>query len=236
MDDATPKEATVVLSIPRKELRKKSQLLRVINGTGFRRQKQLTKLIRPALRAQLGWLCLCVLSAFFVVRASALIPGSWLHVPISLRPGGLFSWEYTFHFPLLGLIPIIILLRAIWPVMNSEYVVDSRGLESREGILWFNLRQPRLRYEDIRGVEVKQSILDRVLLIGDIVVGSAASHDEGEIVLRRVSHPQGIQLLIQKAIDRKKRSLARSHIIGGNRTGSTNKKRVGNASDLFDDD
>jgi uncharacterized membrane protein YdbT with pleckstrin-like domain len=88
-----------------------------------------------------------------------------------------------------------------------------------------------LRYEDIRGVEIKQSLLDRILIIGDVVIGSAAAaQDEGEILLRRISNPQAVQLLLQKAIDRKKRSLARSTMRGSGK-GHQQRRHVVNGGD-----
>jgi|GEM_PF-6694949 len=232
MEETTPKLIVPIVELPLRTRKKRTSFLQVItSGSRFDQRKKLSKFLRPTLRSQVWWFTLLILSTYIVVQVSVFFPESWIHVPLVFQPWELFSWESDYHFPILGLIPVLLLLRSIWPVLNCEYLIDSRGIQSREGILWFNFRQPRLRYEDIRGVEIKQSILDRILVIGDLVIGSAAAvHEEGEIVMKRINDPQAVQQLIQKAIDRKKRSLARTVLRGTSKTIHHNKKRLANGA------
>ena len=83
---------------------------------------------------------------------------------------------------------------------------DPRGIEAKVGLLSLNLRQPRLRFEDIRGVEPSQTIVERVLGIGDILVGSAMS-DEVEIVMTGVPSPREVQNFLTNEIEKRIQSL-----------------------------
>ena len=65
------------------------------------------------------------------------------------------------------------------------------------GILSARKRSVKIRYEDIRSVETMQTILERILNIGSVEVGTSAT-DAIEIVFECVDAPQEIQALVQK--------------------------------------
>lgn len=104
--------------------------------------------------------------------------------------------------PLLMFIPGFLLIRILFTLYNSRFIIDERGVEAQVGLVSLSLRQPRLRFEDIRGVEPKQTLLERVLGIGNVAVGSAMTF-EAEIEMIGVPNPRGIQLLIGKERDKR---------------------------------
>jgi uncharacterized membrane protein YdbT with pleckstrin-like domain len=143
------------------------------------------------------------LAAFFILSILAIM-GSEIF-PNSILSGKLFSIGNTTLFlnlPLLALIPGAMLGKILIYIYNSRYIIDSNGVEAQIGLVSLSLRQPRLRYEDIRGVEPNQTILDRILGIGSVLIGSAMTQDV-EIVMRGVADPRAIQLLISS--EREKR-------------------------------
>ena len=89
---------------------------------------------------------------------------------------------------------------------DSKYIIDERGVEAQMGLVSLNLRQPRLRYEDIRGVEPTQTIFERLLGIGSVLIGSAMTKDI-EIAMRGVANPRAIQLLIGGERDKRRLEL-----------------------------
>ncbi len=145
----------------------------------------------PTWRSQLipliGFFALCVLS----IKGSELLP-------LSIIQGKLFSIggvTYFLDLPLFALLPGFMLGKILIYMYDCKYIVDENGVEAQIGLVSLNLRQPRLRYEDIRGVEPNQTILERVLGIGSVLIGSAMTQDV-EIVMEGVADPRAIQLLV----------------------------------------
>jgi len=113
----------------------------------------------------------------------------------------LFGYALDLHLPLLILLPGFVLGRILIYMYDSKYIVDERGVEAQIGLVSLSLRQPRLRFEDIRGVEPVQTLWERILGIGGVLIGSAMTQDV-EIVMEGVDNPRAIQLLIGGERDR----------------------------------
>lgn len=146
----------------------------------------------PTWRSQFLNLCLFFVACIACVAISRM-------VPFLVVPGKLFGYGKTtvwLHFPVLVLIPGYVLGRILINVYDAKYVIDEGGVEAQVGLVSFNLRQPRLRWEDIRGSEPQQTLWERMLGIGSIGIGSAMKEDV-EIVMLGVPNPRAIQLLIQ---------------------------------------
>lgn len=130
-------------------------------------------------------------------------------VPALVIPGKLFTINGVtlfLYFPLLSLIPLYLLGKILIRVYDAKYIIDEGGVEAQIGLVSFNLRQPRLRWEDIRGSEPQQTLGERVLNIGTVMVGSAMTQDV-EIVMTGVASPRAIQLLIQGERERRLQDL-----------------------------
>jgi len=122
-----------------------------------------------------------------------------------------FGTTLYLHLPLISLIPAMVLGRLLISIYDSRYIVDERGVEAQIGLFSMSLRQPRLRYEDIRGVEPVQTIWERILGIGGVLIGSAMTQDV-EIVMEGIADPRGVQLLIGGERDKRLRELKNSVI------------------------
>ncbi len=109
---------------------------------------------------------------------------------------------YVLDLPLLIFLPGFMLGRILLYIYDSKYIIDERGVEAQIGLVSMHLRQPRLRWEDIRGVEPNQTLWERILGIGSVLVGSAMTN-EVEIVMEGVANPRAIQLLIGGERDRR---------------------------------
>ncbi len=140
-----------------------------------------------------------------------VVVSNW--VPALVVPGSLFSLgdtTYYLHLPILVLLPGAMLGKILINIYDAKYIIDERGVEAQIGLVSLNLRQPRLRWEDIRGVEPNQTIWERLLGIGSVLVGSAMTQDV-EIVMSGVANPRAVQLLIGGERDRRLRELQASN-------------------------
>ncbi|MBL7663136.1 PH domain-containing protein [bacterium] len=162
----------------------------------------------PAWRAQIFELISFFALSYVCIQLTKYFEGSSIY-SLVVVPGELFSFgdkTYMMHLPLLTLIPGFVLTKILYFMYNAKYIIDERGVEAQIGLVSLKLRQPRLRYEDIRGVEPVQTILQRILGIGDVHIGSAAQQ-EVEIIMEGIPDPRKVQLLVQGARDRRIRNL-----------------------------
>lgn len=131
------------------------------------------------------------------------------YIPALVVAGSLFKIGGTTFFlylPILTLLPGAMLGKILINMYDAKYIIDEQGVEAQIGLVSMNLRQPKLRWEDIRGVEPNQTIWERLLGIGSVLIGSAMTQDV-EIVMSGVANPRAIQLLIGGERDRKLKEL-----------------------------
>ena len=94
-----------------------------------------------------------------------------------------------------------ILLFVGWKCFNHRLCFCETYVSRYSGLLSTNLKTSRLLYKHVRGVEIEQSILDRILNIGDIHVGSDNARSTAEIVLRGIRNPERIKDLLLKRVE-----------------------------------
>lgn len=146
------------------------------------------------------FLILCITS----VLLSKAFPGS----VIRGRLLTVFGHTLYLSLPLFWLIPFGALVDVCVRIFNVRYVVDAQGIEARQGILSLNQTITRVRYEDVRSVEIDQSLLDRILNIGVVAISTAGT-DGVEVVFQGVAAPREIQLMLQAERDRRERTRAK---------------------------
>jgi uncharacterized membrane protein YdbT with pleckstrin-like domain len=132
--------------------------------------------------------------------------------PGSVINGKLFTIGPSTFFlslPLYGLMPLTWLGDVTYRIYNVRYAVDGRGIEGRVGILSLKQSITRLRFEDIRSIEVDQSLLDRILNVGDLQIGTAATSGV-EMVLSGIAAPYEVQDMMQKERDGRQRGLEKT--------------------------
>jgi membrane protein YdbS with pleckstrin-like domain len=125
--------------------------------------------------------------------------------PASKITGELISFGSTtvlLTLPLFWLVPFFTVLIAIFKIYNYRYAVDTDGIETVDGILSFNLKVVRVRYEDIRIVETDQTLMERFLLIGLVRIGTAAT-GHMEVSMEGINNPRRIHDFIQHERDKR---------------------------------
>jgi len=113
---------------------------------------------RPAWRHQ--WFALCVVLVLLLV--AVIVP-----LFIATFEGSIGS-AIGYLFPLISLILVLVILyrRYSW-----KYSVTPETIESRHGIIARNISS--IRVKDLRNVNLKQSLFQRILRIGDLEFSSA---------------------------------------------------------------
>ena len=165
------------------------------------RQRDLAKrglVIRKVWRSELPSVIMFFLLGAASIYLTYLFPASVIRGPL-FSIGG----EMLFlRLPLLWFLPAAALSTALLRIYDVRYVLDSDGVEARTGIISLNQQVTRLRYEDIRSVEFKQSIWERLLDIGELEIGTAATSGI-EIVLHGAACPGEVQNMILRERDRR---------------------------------
>mgnify|MGYP006267484077 FL=1 len=119
----------------------------------------------------------------------------------------LFGVRINLSLPLAIFLPLGALSQGMYRIYNVKYALDPRGLEARHGVLSMSQVAVRIRYEDIRAIEVRQSVLDRLLDIGKVEISTAASSDT-EIIMSGIAAPYHFRQVVQLERD-KRQSVSR---------------------------
>ena len=124
-------------------------------------------------------------------------------VPESVIRGPLFSvGSRTIYLslPLFWLVPMSALLYLIARMYDVWYVIDRQGIEAWTGILSLRQSITRLRHEDVRSIETDQTVMERLLDVGEVRVATAAT-DSVEVVFQGVASPKALQAWLQAERD-----------------------------------
>jgi hypothetical protein len=136
---------------------------------------------RPSLMSQLDGISFGIISLILAVpislfAAEALQSEKMLILSIPLIMFGLFS-----------------LCRAGWRCINKRLCLCNVYLSLYDGLFAADLRITRVLYEHIRGVEIKQSLTQRVFNLGDLYIGTDISRGEGDIIICGVANPERVK-------------------------------------------
>ncbi len=165
-------------------------------------------------RSEVGGLAIYLVLSGLAIVLSERFPGSIIR-------GNVIAFELTaleLRLPVFWLLPLTACFVLIFRMYNVRYVADSRGIESVSGVLSLKQRITRVRYEDIRSIETDQTVLERMLDIGTVEVGTAATSGI-ELVLVGVSAPKEIRDMFQAERDKRDRIAQRQDTMSSPATG-----------------
>ena len=165
--------------------------------------------IRRVWRSQIKRIVIYLVLSIASVVLSRQIPGSIIQGKLI----DIGSLHLYLSLPLFSLLPLIALFSLVVPIYDAYLLIDNRGIEMTSGILSLNLVTNRVRFEDIRGIELEQKLIERALNVGTIGIGSAAT-DGIEILMPGVGAPRDLQEMIQAERDaRQKAESAAGHAL-----------------------
>ncbi len=156
--------------------------------------------IRPSYRSQITTL----LSALVLMIIAFVFVEDLL---VMAKINNLFYWLYN-HFGwrlnwnmllmsiqgLLLLISAYFVLKALLVKYMQRYFIGPKGIEARLGII--SIAETRIEYIHIRGVILKQSIIERLLGYGSIEVATSGT-DGSEIKFMNIANPSAIQTILK---------------------------------------
>lgn len=154
--------------------------------------------IRKVWRSELALLAAFVLLSIASVMLSKEFPASIIRGEL-LQLG---SSHLVLDLPLLWLLPVSALGLAIQRIYNVRYTMDANGIQTKVGIISLKQTITRIRFEDVRSVETHQSLLERLLDIGSVGVGTAAEAGI-EVEMFGIAAPYAVQQLVQKERERR---------------------------------
>jgi uncharacterized membrane protein YdbT with pleckstrin-like domain len=99
---------------------------------------------------------------------------------------------------LLG-VALVILAAPFLSAISTKYVVTSKSVRQRQGLL--SKKTSEIELADIRNIQVTQGVIDRLLGIGTVGV-STAGQSGIEIAFGMVADPEAVAALIRQARDR----------------------------------
>lgn len=130
--------------------------------------------------------------------------------PLSIIAGPLLSFgdsTLELKLPLFWFVPLFIVGQAVLRIYDVRYIIDKKGIESKIGILSLSQTITRIRYEDIRSIDSRQTLSERMLGIGTLEMGTAASAGL-EMSFSGIANPLKVQKMIQAERDARLRQAA----------------------------
>lgn len=140
-------------------------------------------ILRPAWRSQSGLMTIAIV--LFLLTC----------LPLLEAYASTNSTNFLASVSLLFALPFIVVCAVMfYRHYAARFIFDGEIIESRHGLV--ARRVNSIRVEDVRSINVKQSILQRLLGIGDVEFSSAASAD-AEVVFDEVANPMRVKEEVQ---------------------------------------
>jgi membrane protein YdbS with pleckstrin-like domain len=145
---------------------------------------------RTAWRKQ--WFLVLIAIALLLIPAFPLIEA--FQTDVGKKP---IAEIFNLTLLLLALPFGVLLLIMAYRHYSARFTIEDGNIESRHGIIAREINS--IRIADVRNINVKQSLLDRILFVGDIEFSSAAS-DNAEVIFKGVSNPMRIKRKVQEML------------------------------------
>lgn len=129
------------------------------------------------------------------IPLSFAIPASVQYINL----GRLFDHALSLPIPLFALPPIVMIVCAIHRLYNCRYVISHDHVLAVAGLLSMSMKDTRIDYENVRGIEIVRSLSQRIFDVGDLKVGSSMQ-DQIEIEMRGIRQPNKYRELIERRI------------------------------------
>jgi uncharacterized membrane protein YdbT with pleckstrin-like domain len=93
------------------------------------------------------------------------------------------------------------MIRPVLLLFDARNEISPHHVRSVQGRLSWKRKNSEVSYENMRGVEASQNVIERILGVGTIKLWTAIS-DTPEIVMKGIDDPDSIAKLIQQRIDK----------------------------------
>ncbi|MCP3871217.1 MAG: PH domain-containing protein [Gammaproteobacteria bacterium] len=156
--------------------------------------------LHPAIRSQclpLMFVVLCFLASQSMESILLALGLDHLRVFLYEFLGKTFAWEpVILLFGRLALLMgLLILVRIIYAWYSRTYFIGPRGVEATLGIIAKD--QTRIEFKHIRGVKLRQGILERLIGVGTIEIATSGS-EGSEIRFMAIARPHKILAVLRE--------------------------------------
>lgn len=110
-----------------------------------------------------------------------------------------FGYVIEASLPLFALPPLVLFAYIVHQLYNNRYVIGSDHALCETGRLSLRKRETRIDYENVRGIEIDESLLQRIFGVGDLKIGSSMQ-SEIEIYMSGVRNPEYFRGILEKRI------------------------------------
>lgn len=160
---------------------------------------------RPAWRSQLGRMVSILLGLAIFLFADQLLGLLQIdRLLLLLQNQGLIGSAFTLSgylsngVSLIGLgFAGVAVLSAGFFIYSHDYFIGPRGIEENEGI--YSKDQRRIEFKHIRGVNLRQSIVERLLGIGTLDVATSGG-EESEVRFVGISNPKRCMAILRERL------------------------------------
>jgi uncharacterized membrane protein YdbT with pleckstrin-like domain len=122
--------------------------------------------------------------------------------------------DVALYIPISLLIIVVWMARPLMLLFDSKYEVTSRHIRTTTGRFSLKREEVHIPYEEVKGVRARQSMLGRILGIGDVLIWTGLNQTP-DVVFRKVFNPNGIAAEISDRVDQAIIGMKR-----GNKTGN----------------
>jgi uncharacterized membrane protein YdbT with pleckstrin-like domain len=142
-----------------------------------------------------------------------IVPFSWT---LLFAAGVILTWIYppddsTFDWVVTGVVGVLFLRLGLYPFITwwfTHYVLTNERLIRRSGIL--SRKGKEIPLENINDMSFSQTILERVLRSGDLLIESAG--EQGQSRFTDIPQPEAFQSLIYRARELRSKELGSSGV------------------------
>lgn len=139
---------------------------------------------------QIGLLfCTCLLGAAAVYLTIEFPSYALIPLDIGTR---------TMMIPFIAVLPIIFFSKATFRIYNERFVLTPEYLIHVTGRLTWRERSVRLEYSRIQEIEISESIWQRILGLGDVILIPIAGITNSAMTMKGLRHPRGVKDMIRE--------------------------------------
>ena len=140
----------------------------------------------------------------------------WLSIayPWSVEHLEIPLFNFAFPLPLFAIIPLLLLGALFHALYNVRLILCPEYLIYVEGALNWKEKSIRVEYEHIREIEIDQTIYQRIVNVGDILVTVVATSIESSLIVPGVHDPRAVKDLIREFVAKAEKSNASMGIHG----------------------
>ncbi len=154
-------------------------------------------IIHKVWRSEIILLVLFGVTGLAAIILSHYFPGSIISGDLIVVSG----FALSLRLPLFWLIPAGFLFLGILRIYDVRYAIGTEGMQAQVGNLGLVQRTTNVRFSDVRSAETFQTLFERLLGVGDVEVGTAATGGV-EVVFEGIASPHEVQAMIQRERDR----------------------------------